>query len=1174
MTTEFRPSPENRFTDPNSNDVFTDEEHGNFHANGSADPATNLDMQNSTRSRNSTVNPNTYASKSSPREVTLTKPSKNGFLRWFNNLSVGRKQIVGLFTSEMLSVLGLVGVGSFLIVTGGRNQLLNQARSELAVTRIAYNAKINQMGFGFRGQSDNQAIVEAATADASGETISSDSLGRVRQILENEIVARNIEYATLVGVDKKIIASANADRIGEAFDPGGLVGTVLQNPRQIKASAIVTWDELQVEQPPLPDDFPKQDSLIRYTVTPVRAENSDQVVGILVSGDIVNEKVSIPFETLSAFGNGYSAVYQYQDGTGFTLASSLFAEDNPDLQAAVSDISLEDVTLLEKALEEPSETTVERKALNGKSYTMAARAITNFNQEPVAVLVRGTSETALNSLIFDSLKLQLLIAAIALLADVFLARLLRSSIVNPLRNLQQSARKFGLGDRQARADISSKDEIGQVAQVFNQLADNIAQSENLLVGRAQREKSSAQQARLLADLTGRIRQSLDEEEILSTSVEGLREVLSVDRMLIYKFNPDLKSGEITAESVGRGWKRAAGRTIEDPLTPEALERYQSGKVSFMNDIDQTDLSHCHCDILDDLEVRANMVAPLLAGDELIGLICAHQCSSARQWQPEEVDLMQQVAIQIGYALSQARSLEQQQRTADLEQRLNDVISRMRESLDSQQIYRTAVRDVRETLETDRVVVYLFDETWKGTFAAEAVESGYPAALGNDLYDPCFKEKYIEQYRQGRVQAVGDITKADLTDCHLKQLEPYQVKASLVAPIMVEEELLGLLITHQCSGPRYWNSLDVNFFKQVAIQLGYAIEQANLFATTEALSEERRQKQEALQMQLVQLLSDVEGASDGDLTVRADVTAGEIGTVADFFNAIVESLSQIVIQVKQSAQLVNTSLSENETSIQTLADEALHQSKEVTNTLTSVEDMTVSIQRIADSARQAAEVASTASSTAENSGEAMDLTVQNILNLRDIIGETSKKVKRLGESSQQISKVVSLINQIAMQTNLLAINAGIEAARAGEEGQGFAVVAEEVGELAARSADATQEIERIVETIQRETVEVVEAMEQSTTEVVAGTHLVEDAKQNLGRILEVSQQIDHLVRSISDTTVSQVEVSETVSRLMQEIAKVSERTSSSSVQITDSLRRTVEVAQTLQESVGAFKTTES
>ncbi|UBF29710.1 methyl-accepting chemotaxis protein [Kovacikia minuta CCNUW1] len=188
----------------------------------------------------------------------------------------------------------------------------------------------------------------------------------------------------------------------------------------------------------------------------------------------------------------------------------------------------------------------------------------------------------------------------------------------------------------------------------------------------------------------------------------------------------------------------------------------------------------------------------------------------------------------------------------------------------------------------------------------------------------------------------------------------------------------------------------------------------------------------------------------------------------------------------------------------------------------------------------------------------------------MIGDTAKKMKRLGESSQQISKVVSLIEKIALQTNLLSINAGIEAARAGQEGQGFSVVAEEIGELAIKSAAATSEIEEIVSTIQTETGQVIEAMEKSIFKVVEGTHLVEDTKQSLNQILEVSQQIDHLVKSISEATVSQIQTSEEVSKLMQEVVQVSHLTSESSGKISRSLQRTATIAQELQASVGAFK----
>jgi methyl-accepting chemotaxis protein len=582
-------------------------------------------------------------------------------------------------------------------------------------------------------------------------------------------------------------------------------------------------------------------------------------------------------------------------------------------------------------------------------------------------------------------------------------------------------------------------------------------------------------------------------------------------------------------------------------------------------------------LLNRLQVKANLVVPIVAADSLLGLLVAHQCSGTRVWQESEINYLQQLATQVGLSLTGVSLAAQKQAQAERAQQLNEIISKVRESLKVEEIYHAATTGIREALKTDRVVVYLFDENWQGTILAESVGASWPKALGANIADPCFAEQYVEKYKRGRVKATENIYDAGLTKCYLGQLEPFKVKANLVAPILLDGKLIGLLVTHQCSSTRPWQESEITFFKQVAIQVGFALDQAALLEqreqariAAEMVSGEQRREKEALQLQLLELLSDVEGAARGDLTVRADVTVGEIGTVADFFNAVIESLRGIVTQVKTAATQVNASLGENEGAIRQLSAEALKQAEETTRTLDSVEQMTRSIQEVAENARQAAAVARTASTTAETGGIAMDRTVQNILSLRETVAETAKKVKRLGESSQQISKVVSLINQIALQTNLLAINAGIEAARAGEEGQGFAVVAEEVGELAARSAAATKEIEKIVENIQQETSEVVEAMELGTTQVVEGTHLVEDAKLSLSQILEVSRQIDTLVQSISSATVSQVETSQAVTELMKEIAKVSERTSNSTRQVSGSLQETVGIAAQLQASVGAFK----
>ena len=367
--------------------------------------------------------------------------------------------------------------------------------------------------------------------------------------------------------------------------------------------------------------------------------------------------------------------------------------------------------------------------------------------------------------------------------------------------------------------------------------------------------------------------------------------------------------------------------------------------------------------------------------------------------------------------------------------------------------------------------------------------------------------------------------------------------------------------------------------EVSVQQVTEQVQLMLQAQKDSLAEEMNQQlqqiqqqqnsEQSLQMELLDFLTSVEDASTGNLTVRANITDGSVGIVADFFNSIVESLRDIVAQVKVASTQVNVSISGNETAIEEVAQEALKQTEQISQALARVAEMTQSIQKVADNAKQAAEVSRTASVTAETGGQAIEDTVSSILDLRETIASTAKKVKRLGESSQEISKVVSLINQIAMQTNLLAINASIEASRAGEEGRGFAVVAEEVGELAIRSAEATQEIEEIVENIQEETQEVVVAMEVGTSQVVEGTRLVQNTKDKLDKIASVSQQIDLLLQSISRATISQAQTSQTVTQLMEDVAAVSQKTSNASLDVSQSLENTVKIARQLEASVDTF-----
>ncbi len=339
---------------------------------------------------------------------------------------------------------------------------------------------------------------------------------------------------------------------------------------------------------------------------------------------------------------------------------------------------------------------------------------------------------------------------------------------------------------------------------------------------------------------------------------------------------------------------------------------------------------------------------------------------------------------------------------------------------------------------------------------------------------------------------------------------------------------------------------------------------------EKIAQERQAEAEALTQQVLKLLGEIKGAAKGDLTVKAEVSNDVLGAVADSFNYLISELRKVVNGIQQLAQQVDVSTSDSIASTNQLTQKARNQARQLEEALEKTERMVNSIKDVSDVAQRAEQVAQSSAETAEAGGVAVDRAVEGINELRRTIADTSKMMKRLGESSQQIGKIVTSISQIASQTNLLALNATIEAARAGEQGLGFAVVAEEVRKLAERSASATEEISDIVATIQAEIGRVMEAMETGTQEVVEGTELAAQAKTHLVDIIQVSRDMNRLVQNITRASGKQVAFAEEISTTMTDVSQIADSTAENAEDVTTTLDGlSVSVGQ-LQKSVAKFQ----
>jgi PAS domain S-box-containing protein len=333
--------------------------------------------------------------------------------------------------------------------------------------------------------------------------------------------------------------------------------------------------------------------------------------------------------------------------------------------------------------------------------------------------------------------------------------------------------------------------------------------------------------------------------------------------------------------------------------------------------------------------------------------------------------------------------------------------------------------------------------------------------------------------------------------------------------------------------------------------------------------ERKQSEDALEKALAELLGVVSLVSQGDLTRRGAEGDDTLGRIARSLNQMLDDFGGILGKVMDLARSVSSNAIEVMTASEQISIGSDRQVGEVASTSSAVEEMAASMNQVSKNAAASAEAARLALVTAKQGDATVRETSEAMLRINASVLQTAEKMRALAKRSSEISEIINLINGIASQTNLLAVNAAIQAAHAGEAGLGFSVVAEEIRKLAEGSATAMKDIAGLVTAIQRETAEAISAMEDGMLEVQQGSSLAQQARQSLHQISAVVKHSTELIEEISIASDQQAQTTQNVAGAMQTISTIAIETSSGAQETTQTVSEMVSLSERLNQAISQF-----
>jgi methyl-accepting chemotaxis protein PixJ len=500
------------------------------------------------------------------------------------------------------------------------------------------------------------------------------------------------------------------------------------------------------------------------------------------------------------------------------------------------------------------------------------------------------------------------------------------------------------------------------------------------------------------------------------------------------------------------------------------------------------------------------------------------------------------------------------------------MSQARTTRELQMPFSLFLTEIRRLIKADRLVFYQFDQKYWGTIIAESVVEGFPRTLGVQFEDTCFAQEYVRKYQRGRIRAVTDIHQANLTECHLQQLEPYGVKASLVIPVVLDgitvldsEKVIGLLIAHQCSNTRVWTQSDVDYLQQIAYQLAMVLK-GYVYHKEENIQKANTEKD------LAQVVSSLQTMANGNLSLDLASQLGKSNNLelTKSFDAILNNLRQTIAQIKIPTKQINLQLGVNKNDLTELREKLRQQANQLVLIFAFIEQVVNSIQEATGKINLTSQNINSVVTAVESEQSNYNQAIAFMTHLENKLRDNTGKVNNLSRASRKMTKIIASMRKINLRTSLLTNKLSKRISDMEDSLDDSALGLKAEIEFIQQSIAATQELENVASGIEQEMTEVLRDYKVSETRLEQDNDFVTNAGNNLEQITKITKNVQQDLLSLINITKLQIHTTKKINNLKTTLDKTSNSIYTTGDRTIKSLDSTAIAAKDLENAVNFFK----